>query len=448
MSGAQFLGFDAVEVADPPPCRGTKSSTNKTDPPSPPLVEEPVLNKQITVVKIGGAAITHKQQFETVNEHVLSTFVSQVKTAWTELNGALVLVHGAGSYGHFQAKSHRIQNCDLTREGVRVGFSETRLSVTQLNLKLVEALVRLGIPAVGVPALPNWLTTSTELTSSDLGTVDRLLERGFLPVMHGDGVLDHTQGCAILSGDTILRELAINDFFETRCVVFMTNVMGVYDRPPPMDADVQQPVTSPNQGTCSSTLSTTNKSDYGEKFCEQNPTKSGIDPEEMQAPRLMRHIVVKGEHVSVWFGEYTDENCPNEHTLQEGKSSDKSTITTVHGAKSTHSFMEIENHSNSGLSTNTSAKAFQQTTPNAQKLESLCISTECTNVDATGGMNRKIAEAALIARAGVPVIIVKAGTKYALDAVLRGKNIVRAMKNSEEWVTGKQWNGTVVSSLI
>jgi len=43
------------------------------------------------------------------------------------------------------------------------------------------------------------------VTQHDTQSVTNLLQAGFLPVLHGDCVLDSSKGCAILSGDTIIE---------------------------------------------------------------------------------------------------------------------------------------------------------------------------------------------------------------------------------------------------
>uniref|UniRef100_A0A7N0TBZ3 Aspartate/glutamate/uridylate kinase domain-containing protein n=1 Tax=Kalanchoe fedtschenkoi TaxID=63787 RepID=A0A7N0TBZ3_KALFE len=48
--------------------------------------------------------------------------------------------------------------------------------------------------------------------------------------MHGDAVFDDSLGCTILSGDVIIRHLAAH--LRPKYVVFLTDVFGVYDRPP------------------------------------------------------------------------------------------------------------------------------------------------------------------------------------------------------------------------
>lgn len=65
------------------------------------------------VVKLGGSALTHKGSFEQLNDHVLNETVEQL--AQSGLEGRGVLVHGAGSFGHFRkprdAACHSFYHC-------------------------------------------------------------------------------------------------------------------------------------------------------------------------------------------------------------------------------------------------------------------------------------------------------------------------------------------------
>jgi len=133
------------------------------------------------------------------------------------------------------------QGCDDVDGGPRLalaagsdndkfGFADTRRSVTKLNHLLIEALVREGVPAVGVSPFPAWSTDKGALQSDSADHVKRLLLLGFVPVLHGDAVLDTTLGCTILSGDRVMERLA--RALQPASVGFITDVAGVYDRPP------------------------------------------------------------------------------------------------------------------------------------------------------------------------------------------------------------------------
>ncbi|XP_041015119.1 isopentenyl phosphate kinase isoform X1 [Juglans microcarpa x Juglans regia] len=218
------------------------------------------------IVKLGGAAITCKNELEKINKESLDIVSSQLRQAmisgrstptkgpgmdWSKRHGEsevfcteddfgedafadssrFVVVHGAGSFGHFQASKSGVHKGGLGQPLVKAGFVATRISVTSLNLEIVRALAREGIPSVGMsPFTCGWSTSERNIAAADLSMVAKAIDSGFIPVLHGDAVLDELQGCSILSGDVIIRHLAAQ--LKPEYVVFLTDVLGVYDRPP------------------------------------------------------------------------------------------------------------------------------------------------------------------------------------------------------------------------
>ncbi|KAG6399910.1 hypothetical protein SASPL_141395 [Salvia splendens] len=143
----------------------------------------------------------------------------------------LIVVHGAGSFGHFQASRSGVHKGGLNKPLVKAGFVATRISVTTLNLEIVRALAKEGIPSIGMsPFSCGWSTCERIIAMADTSTVVKALDAGFVPVLHGDAVLDTSLGCTILSGDVIISHLA--EHLRPDYVVFLTDVSGVYDRPP------------------------------------------------------------------------------------------------------------------------------------------------------------------------------------------------------------------------
>ncbi|PHU18370.1 hypothetical protein BC332_14065 [Capsicum chinense] len=217
------------------------------------------------IVKLGGAAITSKHKLETIDEenlkevssHLRQAFVPDSTSAnvlgmdWSRRPGqseapsfvddfsdqpagdseSFIVVHGAGSFGHFQASKSGVHKGGLSRPLVKAGFVATRISVTSLNLEIVRALAREGIPSIGMsPFSCGWSTCQRNMTKADISMVIKAIDYGFIPVLHGDAVLDTLQECTILSGDVIIRHLAAE--LKPEFVVFLTDVLGVYDRPP------------------------------------------------------------------------------------------------------------------------------------------------------------------------------------------------------------------------
>ncbi|KAF3431530.1 hypothetical protein FNV43_RR26261 [Rhamnella rubrinervis] len=217
------------------------------------------------IVKLGGAAITCKNELETINEGNLKEVSAQLRESmimesssgkvlgmdWSKRTGEtdnsfafdcfddqqsldsspFIVVHGAGSFGHFQASKSSVHKGGLAQPLVKAGFVATRISVTKLNLEIVRALAKEGIPSIGMsPFSCGWSTSNRNIASTDLSVVAKAIDSGFVPVMHGDAVLDNILGCTILSGDVIIRHLA--EHLKPEYVVFLTDVLGVYDRPP------------------------------------------------------------------------------------------------------------------------------------------------------------------------------------------------------------------------
>ncbi|CAH9101008.1 unnamed protein product [Cuscuta europaea] len=217
------------------------------------------------IVKLGGAAITCKNELETIHKENLIIVSSQLRQTlmsgsassrvvgmdWSKRIGfseppllesdcsdqpvvdskTFVVVHGAGSFGHFQASKSGVHKGGLGKPIVKAGFVATRISVTSLNLEVVRALAREGIPSIGMsPFSCGWSTCQRNMEEAEISMVINAIDAGFIPVLHGDAVLDSSQECTILSGDVIIHHLAAK--LKPEYVVFLTDVSGVYDRPP------------------------------------------------------------------------------------------------------------------------------------------------------------------------------------------------------------------------
>ncbi|KAL5221701.1 hypothetical protein ABZP36_026414 [Zizania latifolia] len=208
------------------------------------------------IVKLGGAAITNKGEMESIDEESLRSSCAQLRQAmshsgaaekvlgmdWSRRRGDpaepvvdaegflemgglgldtnFVVVHGAGSFGHFQASRSGVHKGGLHSTLVKAGFVATRISVTSLNQEIVRALAKEGIPSVGMsPFACGWSTKQRNLASANASQIIQSLHSGFVPVLHGDAVLDESLDCTILSGDVIIRHLA--QLLTPKYVVFL-----------------------------------------------------------------------------------------------------------------------------------------------------------------------------------------------------------------------------------
>jgi isopentenyl phosphate kinase len=186
--------------------------------------------RDCAVVKLGGSALTSKANFETLNPEALAATAATIGELVRPGGVRLVLVHGAGSFGHHHAKAYKIQQGSAAHPEASLGFALTRSSVTRLNALVVQALIQVGVPAVGISPFPTWRTAGGKISADAMRCVERALDAGLVAVLHGDAVLDDEQGWAIVSGDELMVQAAA--MLGPSRAVFLMDVRGVYDRPP------------------------------------------------------------------------------------------------------------------------------------------------------------------------------------------------------------------------
>ncbi|KAF8069709.1 DCI1 [Scenedesmus sp. PABB004] len=203
-----------------------------------PLAQSPPSNRGLcaVIVKLGGSAITDKGRLETLRGDTLAAAAAHVAALHRHLQqarrGGVCVVHGAGSFGHFQASEFGIARGGNDPQSAVAGFVATRRSVARLHAAVLDALIDAGVPAVGLSPCGVWTTNDRRVADAAAGVaaVSAVLCAGMVPVLHGDAVLDAVLGVTILSGDTLLRELALA--LAPEHAAFLTHEAGLFNRPP------------------------------------------------------------------------------------------------------------------------------------------------------------------------------------------------------------------------
>ncbi|MHC1579636.1 MAG: isopentenyl phosphate kinase [Candidatus Alkanophagales archaeon] len=152
----------------------------------------------LCVLKIGGGVITEKGEEEAPRLDTMRRISREIRESGVR---GLVLVHGAGSFGHPQAARY------LESRDVRDAL-ETHAAVKRLNSMFVEALSDAGLAAVPVHPMSCAVMRGGVLKTMSLEPVRLALSKGVIPVLHGDVVLDELHKFSILSGDDILVHVA------------------------------------------------------------------------------------------------------------------------------------------------------------------------------------------------------------------------------------------------
>ncbi len=174
------------------------------------------------LIKLGGSVITDKKTDCVINRDQLSFVASAISRAGT---GGIVIIHGAGSCGHPEAKRYRLDKGAVT--GQTEGIYVTHRAVSRLNDEVVEALRKEGVAAVGVHPLHTAVADNGRLVAFECRHLEKMLMLKMVPVIHGDVVMDLSRGACIVSGDQLVRYLAVA--LKIDRVGLATDVPGVLD---------------------------------------------------------------------------------------------------------------------------------------------------------------------------------------------------------------------------
>ncbi len=154
------------------------------------------------ILKIGGSLITEKREgvFEVAREE-------EIEKVARILRGVrdIIIVHGVGSFGHPHVKKFGIEEA--------ISVTKVHNACLRLNVLLCSYLEKYDVsvfPIHPMEFFPN----------PDLGKVRKVIELGFVPVFHGDVILEGEK-FRVISGDEIVRVLA--EHFKPESVGFASD---------------------------------------------------------------------------------------------------------------------------------------------------------------------------------------------------------------------------------
>jgi len=177
------------------------------------------------ILKLGGSAITKKSGYMQADLPAIASLARAVAGAMKQGAGKLVIVHGAGSFGHAPVLKYGLAG------GVRTARQKKGCKITQeacacLSCHVVFALSQAGVKAVSIPPHNIIVSKDGRIAKLDYAPVAAALKKGLVPVLYGDMVPDSKLGCSVCSGDQIVAYFARH----AKRVVMATNVDGVLAR--------------------------------------------------------------------------------------------------------------------------------------------------------------------------------------------------------------------------
>ena len=184
------------------------------------------------LIKFGGSVITDKSRYRTFNADVVRRLCREIRDSGERV----IVVHGAGSFGHVLAKEHDL-NGGFKDVSQIPAVAQVCYDMRDLNAMIVRELNDAGLPAVSVPTGSCFMMKGRELIIDDPSVLKSMFEKGIMPVMFGDVVMDSELGFAICSGDQVMERL--KEIFDPSRVIFVSDIDGLYDRDPKNNRDAK-----------------------------------------------------------------------------------------------------------------------------------------------------------------------------------------------------------------
>ena len=184
------------------------------------------------LIKLGGSVITDKSEYKKFNREQTARLCAEIAASG---KGVLV-VHGAGSYGHVLSKQYQLQH-GLQDFRQIPAVAQVQHDVRELSLNVVEEMIKVGMPAVSVPPGSCFVMDNGRLIVDNPESIKALAHIGVMPVLFGDVVADRSKGFGICSGDQAMEALA--KIFKPDRIVFVSDVDGLYTADPKKDENAK-----------------------------------------------------------------------------------------------------------------------------------------------------------------------------------------------------------------
>lgn len=181
----------------------------------------------LVFVKFGGSLITDKTQEGVFLEARMMRLAEALKAVREANPGIrLLLGHGSGSFGHFEAQKYG------TASGVKTpeewaGFAAVARVARRLNHLVSGSLASAGLPVWPMQPSASALCDDGDIRQMATGPLQTALQHGLVPLVYGDVALDSVRGGTIISTEAILGYLAPH--LRPAYIFLLGEVEGVLD---------------------------------------------------------------------------------------------------------------------------------------------------------------------------------------------------------------------------
>ena len=210
--------------------------------------------KPVIIIKLGGSVLTDKNTPNSLRNNVINGLISQIYDNYhTSNQPKLIIIHGAGSFGHPIANSFSIQNgLNQNIPNQTLGLTKTHQSVKKLNTKIVDSFLNRDIPVLSLATSSVFFQEESALKFTGIKQIESLLELGIIPILYGDILLHDSKNFSIISGDRVIFEIcklftsSIDTNHKVNKIIFCFDQDGIVISNSEKDSEVIQNIKSKN----------------------------------------------------------------------------------------------------------------------------------------------------------------------------------------------------------
>jgi len=164
--------------------------------------------RPIVLLKLGGSLITDKTRPGVARHAMIRRLARDLAVAGENRRGPRLIVgHGSGSYGHAAAADGGLTPGADARRRVDA-ISRTQHRAAELHRLVVAALVNAGARPFSFAPSSFLCAANGRVSARFFDPIFEALDRGLLPVVYGDVVLDRRRGAIIVSTEELFLLLA------------------------------------------------------------------------------------------------------------------------------------------------------------------------------------------------------------------------------------------------
>lgn len=183
-------------------------------------------NHSVTIVKLGGSIITHKDRYFSINSNNILESSRQLsrylveKEVWEKI----VIIHGGGSFSHLVASSYTSDSSGFSSE--EFGSVLVGIAARELDSKVLKMFLDYGIRVFPLQPSSFIVRKNDETVLESWELLRGILEDDWVPVLYGDTIFNVTsRKWEVLSGEGIIGTLCSR--LPVGRILIATNTNGV-----------------------------------------------------------------------------------------------------------------------------------------------------------------------------------------------------------------------------